>query len=75
METIKAHIFAKYIISSLGDRNDTQVFTIERYTGKILYTGQPGIDLFNTPRDALTYLTKKRAVIRNLVYVNLQLSV
>lgn len=62
-------------MSSLCDRSDTQVFTIERYTGRLLYTGQPGVDLFHSPRDALIYLTKKKPIIKNITYVHACLSV
>lgn len=55
-----------HIISSLSRRRDTQIITIERYTGQLLYTGQPNVDLFSTPQDALKFLAKDKKNIKSV---------
>lgn len=55
-----------HIISSLSRRRDTQIITIEKYTGQLLYTGHPGVDLFYSPQDALKFLSKDKKNIKNV---------
>eukprot|EP00761_Pharyngomonas_kirbyi_P010055 gb/GECH01010073.1/.p1 GENE.gb/GECH01010073.1/~~gb/GECH01010073.1/.p1 ORF type:complete len:1568 (+),score=218.06 gb/GECH01010073.1/:1-4704(+) len=56
-----------YIVSSLGHRNDSMVINIDRHTGTLVYTGQPGIDLFKEPRDALDYISPRRNMIQSIL--------
>ncbi|KAG2375030.1 hypothetical protein C9374_010034 [Naegleria lovaniensis] len=55
-----------HIISSLSRRRDTQIITIERYTGQLLYTGQPNVDLFSNPQEALKFLAKDKKNIKSV---------
>eukprot|EP01062_Namystynia_karyoxenos_P013847 TRINITY_DN14970_c0_g1_i1.p1 TRINITY_DN14970_c0_g1~~TRINITY_DN14970_c0_g1_i1.p1 ORF type:complete len:1648 (+),score=568.63 TRINITY_DN14970_c0_g1_i1:128-4945(+) len=51
-----------YVLSSLCSRDDTQVFTIDPETGRVHYSATPGIDLFQTPEDALEALGRPETV-------------
>jgi hypothetical protein len=56
-----------FIVSSLWDRTDTQLISIERYTGRLLYTGQYGIDLFDSSRDALEKISMGKKILKSVV--------
>eukprot|EP01080_Neovahlkampfia_damariscottae_P005190 gene5190-8796_t len=55
-----------FLISSLANKQDTQLITIERYTGRLLYTGQKGIDLFSTPREALEKVSMGKKILKTV---------
>jgi hypothetical protein len=50
-------------------RSDTQLIAIERYTGNLIYTGQPGVDLFENPKDALDSISRGQKSFKSVVYV------
>lgn len=57
---------SQFIVSSMCHREDTQLIAIERYTGKLVYTGQPGIDLFANPRDALESISRGQKFFKSV---------
>lgn len=58
-----------FIVSSLFNKKDTTVITIERYTGRLLFTGQSGIDIFPSPKDALERISMGKKILKNVMYV------
>ncbi|KAL9658605.1 hypothetical protein ABK040_006142 [Willaertia magna] len=59
-----------FIVSSLSRRKDTQLITIERYTGQLIYNAQPNIDLFHSTQDALKYISKGKKNIKSVTRCN-----
>ena len=51
-----------FIVSSLAQRSDVQIITIEGTTGDLLYTATPGVDLFSTLDGALETIQKPEIV-------------
>ncbi len=60
---------SQYIVSSLCSREDTQIITIERYTGKLLYTGQKGVDLFANQRESLQKISFGKKTLKSITYI------
>lgn len=48
-----------FLIFSLSTRKDTQIIKIEEYTGKLIYNGIYGEDLFSSQLEALSFLKKR----------------
>ncbi|GMH21986.1 hypothetical protein Nepgr_023829 [Nepenthes gracilis] len=58
-----------YVIVSLSSRNDTQVIYVDPTTGALCYNRKLGIDVFNSERDALDFITNgSRLMCKNIIY-------
>ncbi|KAJ5067526.1 phosphoinositide phosphatase sac9-related [Anaeramoeba ignava] len=53
-----------FIISSLSTRRDTQVITIDPYTGSLHYFARQGVDLFKSETQAIDTLFKEHRTLK-----------